>query len=357
MQSRHIIPLLIVLLSPFFSLPQKAQDSGAVLRPDSAMPVPRIKMLDGGPLLRISSEPTHGPIVDRHYSMGCKFLYTNGMDELFMVYDLIGTAEYADGHKIEDRRTQEGLLSVGDMLSWMSIANDVNSFVKCLSTKETRQRPTEEDKHGLVSTIGKWEFTDRFYGEIMWERQGQENPYTALAEIMKTENINSDLFLGPDMWMVEYQSGNDLSILIDYFRNRLREEGSDPDNFSSLMCGWSPLCGMEIKGLSYKGSRYYFVKARLHYYLFGQLYAEGGFGKNCTLLVTSEPPAHPVGSATITRLGKAGKYMDSWEMETVMETSQYGVSYKMTRTDTYYLPYPTDDEMKEAARAAGYDVP
>lgn len=357
MQARHNIALLLAICVSGLLAPAQARptDATAHMRKDSVAPV--MILSDEAPLLRQAAgeEAIHGPVVDRRYKMGCRFLTLPDNPDLFIVYHLTGTAEYADGYKLEESKTHEGSLSVGDLLQYTCMGSDPTyGYVRDLSSSRSSVLPTEENQNYLLTATKEFEFTDEVYHRS--RSYGCDNPYVMLRDL-SSGNLHVTTYSQASYFLWEGNSANDLSVLTDYFRKRMLATGEDPENFKSMLGGWNPTCALKIEGADYEGSIYPFLTARLEFGLFGKLYAEGGFGKNCTLMVVSEPPAKPTGTVNVTHLGKTGRYMDAWEVESTLKTSQYGVSYTMTCRDSYYLPYPSDDEMKEAAREAGYDVP
>lgn len=323
--------------------------------PDSVRPY--IVSVEKGPVIMKSpATDEHGPLVDRKYYMGCQFTKLQGRDEIFLLYDLKGSAEYADGFKVEEERKHNGAVGPANMLDWMSVGDRMPELkYNAISEKKSKKLPTEADPNADVSYTCEWEIKETEFYEYRF-RGG--NLYEALRNIT-SEDLIAAPYTEPGMIMNHYTggTGDDFSEVVKDFKRTLRNQGDDPENFPSLFCGWQPLVGIIIDGFQYKDIRQGLFRVNMCYGLFGKMYVEGGFGRNCTLMVTSEPPTAPVGSATLTRLGKTGKYMDAFKVVVTFKSSQYGVKYTMTRDDTYYVPYPTDDELKEMARAAGYEVP
>lgn len=359
MQAKHNIALLIAICVSGLLAPAQVRptdDATTHMRTDSV--APEIILSDEAPLLRQAAgeEAIHGPIVDRRYKMGCRFLtLPDKSTDLFIVYNLTGTAEYADGFKLEESKTHNGALSIGNLLQYTCMGSDPTyGYVRDLSSYRSPVLPSEENPNYLLTSTKEFEFTDEVYYRS--RSYGCENPYMMMRGL-SSGNLHVATYTKASYFMWMGNSANDLSILTDYFRERMLATGEDPENFESMLGGWNPTCVLEIEGVDYEGSTYPFLTACLEFGLFGKLYAEGGLGENCTLMVVSEPPAEPTGTVNVTHLGKTGRYMDAWEVTSTLKTSQYGVSYTMTCRDRYYLSYPADDEMKEAARAAGYDVP
>lgn len=298
----------------------------------------------------------HGPLVDRKYFMNCKFTKLHDIEELFLLYNLKGTAEYADGFKIEHEKEYSGNVGPQNMLLWMCVGDPMPELrYKAISERKSEKLPSEADPRGDVAYTCEWEIKENDFNEYKYQ---DGNLYEALRNLTSKDLIAAPYTL-PSM-LTNYSTGatgDDFSDITEAIKRQLRAQGEDPENFSSMFCGWQPLVGFIIDGFQYKEIRKRLFRVDMSYGLFGKMYVEGGFGRNCTLMVTSEPPTAPVGSATLTRLGKTGKYMDAFKVVATFESSQYGVKYTMTRDDTYYVPYPTDDELKEMAREAGYDVP
>lgn len=358
----NIVPtVLAILVFTGLSATEASGESRVVggaynFHPDSVRPY--IVSVEKGPVIMKSpATDEHGPLVDRKYYMGCQFTRLQGMDEIFLLYDLKGSAEYADGFKVEEERKHNGAVGPENMLLWYtSTQGTLEYWYKTISEKHTIKQPTEADPHGDVAFTCEWEIIEDVFHRLKYDFEENGNPYMVVRNLTSKDLIAAP-YTEPSFFLGNSTSGEDFSDITDYFKRYLRNQGDDPENFPSLFCGWQPLVGFIIDGFQYKGIKETLFRADMCYGLFGKMYVEGGFGRNCTLMVTSEPPTAPEGNATLTRLGKTGKYMDAFKVVATFESSQYGVKYTMTRDDTYYVPYPTDDELKEMARAAGYEVP
>lgn len=293
-------------------------------------------------IMRSQEAEDHGPIMDRKYRINCRYINDENVNEVFIVPRVEALVEYADGLKVEASKELTGALGVGDMmLSYSGLKRD--HLLDYISANKYRKLPTESDPVYEVSIVSENEMIDN--GDFKYE-------------ILKNAtSLNHYTFIGAEFFVDEYGNSNDLSVSMDYLRQEYIKQGGDPNNFGSLHLRYHPAPTLYIEGLNYKGKVERTFATKMSFGLFGFIYMEGGFGENCKLCVTSEPPVQPTSDVKLTHLGKTGKYMDAWRIESRLETSQYGITYITSRDDTFYLPYPTTEETKESARAAGYDVP
>lgn len=305
------------------------------------------------PITRQFVESANNPIVRRHYEIKPELsqFTTQVGNEILMSYNLIGTVEYADGSVKTAELTDKSFTgqSVTNFLMYGLSLNDFEHS-KILSSSWSDNFYDADYKEGDPIVL---EYT----GDSQYDQDLMGLEFYQLRNFDSMKSWDKKSFKTSLMGINNKCSTYNIGPLIDYYRENMPKKGIDPDNFDSINLRFNPTVRFESKlkiedeDINIDGLG---IDIRLA--LFGYIYAEGGLGENCSLMVTSELPSSPKCNVSRRRIDK-GSYMDAWEVKATLETEQYGQKYIVKVNHRQYMPYPTNEEHKQAAREAGYIVP
>lgn len=316
---------------------------------DSAAMAPRIIDLKNRKIRPTIVNDGNNPIVDRKFNMGMEvdIFPTYVADELRLSPYVAGTEEFADGTVVRDT-----------LFTRTSGSTNVNSFLMhSFSGDRSYNYDKAQEKYDadFVYNNGRWCYTiSREYDNVIYDVYATEYHYKLLKNYDKLLQTNllkwTSFALGGES--KEWQIGP----VVDYFIRDLNNYGINPYDFDQQLFMFNP-CVRYDSRVSDMETDWNVLSYEVNLYFRGAMFVEGGFGENCKSMTMTKLPKVKNYYTIRNRLSDLKGHMDGWEINVILEVNYYDCDYVYKLKSKIYLPYPQDEEHKEAAILAGYVVP